>query len=89
MAEKTPGRSKKNSKKSVKAPIPIDSGIAPAQPVSATTENQQGAHPVFEEEIRLRAYEIYEERGREDGFQDEDWSRAEMEVLARHRDKTA
>ena len=36
----------------------------------------------LEEEIRRRAYELYELRGREDGFAEEDWTRAEREVLA-------
>ena len=36
----------------------------------------------LEEEIRRRAYELYELRGREDGYAEEDWTRAEREVLA-------
>ena len=31
-------------------------------------------------EIRTRAYELYEERGRRDGHQLEDWIQAEQEV---------
>jgi len=31
-------------------------------------------------QIRLRAYELYEERGRRDGHQMEDWIQAEREV---------
>lgn len=34
----------------------------------------------IEEQIRLRAYALYEERGREDGHDVEDWLRAEAEV---------
>lgn len=42
------------------------------------------AAPVdLEEQIRRRAYELYEERGRTPGFEREDWARAEHEVLAR------
>jgi DUF2934 family protein len=55
-------------------------------------ENKKYAHlePGIQEEIRQRAYELYEERGRQDGFHDEDWSRAETEVLTRfHREKSA
>lgn len=37
----------------------------------------------LEEEIRRRAYELYELRSREDGFAEEDWARAEREVQAR------
>lgn len=40
----------------------------------------------LQELIRLRAYELYEERGRIDGFAREDWLRAETEILTPHRD---
>ncbi|MGB9121658.1 MAG: DUF2934 domain-containing protein [Candidatus Angelobacter sp.] len=44
----------------------------------------------IKEEIRIRAYELFEQRGRLEGFHDEDWARAEAEVLAKYRrDKTA
>lgn len=44
----------------------------------------------IEEEIRIRAYELFEQRGRQAGFHDEDWARAEAEVLAKYRrDKSA
>ena len=36
-----------------------------------------------EEKIRLRAYELYEERGRADGFALGDWLQAEAEILGR------
>ena len=45
-------------------------------PVKTSTVN-------LEEEIRRRAYELYELRGREHGFAEEDWERAEREVLDR------
>src|SRR5216684_6250644 len=42
------------------------------------------------EEIRRRAYQLYEERGRQHGFHHDDWSRAETEVLSRSkREKSA
>ncbi len=34
-----------------------------------------------EQIIRQRAYELYEKRGREDGHAEQDWLRAEAEVL--------
>ena len=40
------------------------------------------------EQIRHRAYELYEQRGREDGHEVEDWLRAEEEVT-RNRRRTA
>ena len=38
-------------------------------------------HPNLEEEIRRLAYELYEKRGREDGYDLDDWLRAEAEVI--------
>jgi hypothetical protein len=38
----------------------------------------------LEGQIRQRAYELYEERGRTPGQETEDWFRAEREVLARN-----
>jgi hypothetical protein len=37
----------------------------------------------IEERIRLRAYELYEQRGRRDGHAVEDWLRAEAELRGR------
>ena len=36
------------------------------------------ASPVPEQAIRERAYELYEQRGRQDGLADEDWLKAEL-----------
>jgi hypothetical protein len=41
-----------------------------------------GLHGI-EERIRLRAYEIYEQRGRRDGHAVDDWLRAEAELGGR------
>jgi len=38
--------------------------------------------PNREEEIRRRAYALYEQRGREDGHDVDDWLRAEVELAA-------
>jgi hypothetical protein len=52
-----------------------------------------GARPSgqeLQERIRARAYELFEQRGRQEGFDQEDWSRAEAEVLAEfEREKSA
>lgn len=57
-------------------------------PSRATTT--RAGDPGIEDEIRRRAYELYEERGRQDGFQEEDWARAETEILSKHqREKSA
>lgn len=54
------------------------------------TEHKPVGDQRIEEEIRIRAYELFEQRGRLEGFHDEDWARAEAEVLAKYRrDKSA
>jgi hypothetical protein len=39
----------------------------------------------IEERIRRRAYELYEQRGREDGFALDDWLQAEAEILGKQK----
>jgi hypothetical protein len=43
----------------------------------------------LQEEIRRRAYELYEERGRGDGHDIEDWLRAEAEITGRTEEAVA
>ena len=47
------------------------------------------AEPSLEEEIRLRAYSLYEERGRENGHDIDDWLRAEAELTAKAAETAA
>ncbi|MGC2183110.1 MAG: DUF2934 domain-containing protein [Terriglobales bacterium] len=49
-------------------------------PVAATSEPHD---PKVEEQIRLRAHELYEARGREEGHELEDWLRAEEEITSK------
>ena len=42
----------------------------------------------FEAQIRLRAYEIYEQRGCTPGQDEEDWLAAEREILSRQSKQT-
>jgi Protein of unknown function (DUF2934) len=44
-------------------------------PATVTSEPQE-----LEHQIRLRAQELYEARGREDGHELDDWLRAEAEI---------
>lgn len=56
-------------------------------PMPESSGNGNGSHASPEEladEIRVRAYEMYEQRGYTNGQAEEDWLRAEREVLARH-----
>ncbi len=41
----------------------------------------------LEDEIRLRAYLLYEQEGRQEGRDNEYWLRAESEILKRHRQR--
>jgi Protein of unknown function (DUF2934) len=52
-----------------------------SSPHSATSDPES---PVLTEElVRQRAYQLYEERGREDGHDMDDWLRAEAEMLGK------
>jgi hypothetical protein len=42
----------------------------------------------LESEIRVRAYEIYAQRGYTNGREADDWFEAEREVIARHTNNT-
>lgn len=45
-------------------------------PVPATSESTSDLH----EQIRLRAYELYEQRGKADGHDVDDWLSAEADI---------
>jgi len=51
-------------------------------PTTGTTEPEVDNEFRKHEEISLRAYELYVERGREGGHDLEDWLQAELEVTA-------
>jgi hypothetical protein len=46
-------------------------------------QSAAAAEPSREEKIRLRAHALYEERGREDGHDVDDWLRAEAELTTK------
>lgn len=52
------------------------------QPITNATSDVRGRPAGLEEEIRRRAYEIWEDRGRREGKALEDWCRAEAEMLS-------
>jgi Protein of unknown function (DUF2934) len=57
------------------------------QPTTGMSELQKFG---LEYQIRLRAYELYEARGREDGHELDDWLRAEEEItIKKFRTATA
>lgn len=51
--------------------------------------SQQLSPPELEEKIRCRAYELYEQRGRLDGNDFDDWLQAETELLGRRAKSAA
>jgi hypothetical protein len=54
---------------------------APATSTRLTTTNQTtGSTSDLQEQVRRRAYELYEERGRVNGHDVADWLQAESEV---------
>jgi len=58
-------------------------GEAQGEAVSASDAHallQGGYHPALDEQIRMRAYELYRERGDGAGDDMNDWLRAESEV---------
>ena len=57
----------------------------PGDAISARTTSQSMASEPSEEDIRLRAYHMYLERGGGDGLDFEDWLKAEQ--LLREREK--
>jgi hypothetical protein len=70
------------SKQVIQMPEPGTAAIT-----TTPSEPRKIAAPVsidLQGEIRRRAYELYEERGRVHGFEQEDWAQAEREIMARH-----
>ena len=71
-------------------PEPGNAGVktfAP-KPTAAKSTNPK-SNGDLEAAIRARAYQIYEERGRTDGLAQDDWVRAEREVLAQQTKRSA
>jgi hypothetical protein len=58
---------------------------SPAKPAPSTAADKKNGHAGMDLEgaIRSRAYELYERRGRHDGFAQDDWLKAEAEVTSR------
>jgi len=54
------------------------------QPVTVSSDPQE-----LEHEIRVRAQQLYEEGGREDGHALDDWLRAEAEIMQKKARTTA
>jgi len=53
----------------------------PPAKARTTTESAQTTTDQFQAEVRLRAYQLYERRGRQDGHELDDWLQAETELV--------
>jgi hypothetical protein len=57
-----------------------------AGPKSTLPETAAFSVPVpSQDQIRERAYQLYERRGRQDGRDQQDWLTAEQQILNQHR----
>jgi len=84
---KTPRLVRSNTKGAATATAPARSEVEiprPPQPASDPDSFER-----LNEMIRIRAYQLYEQRGRADGFEAQDWLQAEEEVMEQYRKRTA
>ena len=84
---KTPRRRTTTGLPDVTEAKPPASATAPVMPAQTmpVTETPRNA----EEEIRRRAYELYEQDGRQDGRDHEHWLRAEAEIIGRSNERVS
>jgi len=59
----------------------MNCGVSAVDSVTRTRERQKLMVELLERKIRLRAHQLYDERGQVEGRELEDWVRAESEVL--------
>ncbi len=93
MAEKPSEKPRKSTSRK-KTAAPKASNVTPISQagnnLGPNDSKPRATEPVLVEQIRFRAYELFVERGRLDGFDQEDWARAEAEILAKfHQEKSA
>ncbi len=83
MARKSPRPSNATDKQIITMPetTPVPQIKRSPSPVSAISGNSSTAD--VEAKIRQRAYELYAERGYLPGYEEEDWLKAEREIVNR------
>ena len=81
---KTPRTTNNRSKQVIQMPEPGTATVTTAAPSETRKTSSAPVSIDIQGEIRRRAYELYEQRGRVHGFEQEDWAQAEREILARH-----
>jgi hypothetical protein len=93
MAGKPPQKPRK-TKSLKKGPAQPTATVTPIEHAprgaESTDRKLQAVELEIQEQIRIRAYELFVERGRHEGHDREDWERAEAEVLSKYqREKSA
>lgn len=87
-------RKSPSAKSSAKNAVQQTSPVTPIEHAAKNNHVSNGATAVSEhkiqEQIRARAYELFEQRGRHHGYEHEDWVRAEAEIRLKYqREKSA
>ncbi len=82
-AKKSPAK-KAAAKKPAVAQFVASAAGNESQLSTSSVHKTQPAPAELQEEIRLRAYEIYRQRGGQHGLHDADWHRAEAEVRSKY-----
>ncbi len=59
----------------------MNCGVSVVKNVTGTRERQKLMLELLERKIRMRAHQLYDERGQVEGQDVEDWVKAESEVL--------
>jgi hypothetical protein len=59
--------------------------VKPAPGISATADVQTTSTTDLTEQVRTLAYTLYEQRGRQDGYAEQDWLQAEIEIVGLER----
>ena len=87
-------RKSPSAKSSAKNTVQQTSPVTSIGQAAKNKEAGNGAPTVpehkIQEQIRVRAYELFEQRGRDAGYEHEDWVRAEAEIRLKYqREKSA
>jgi len=82
---KTPGNGTTSRKSVAVMPAPKTEVEKKSSSMNLSAVNRSAMN--LEEQIRVRAYQLYEERGYTPGHEAEDWLVAEREVLGRGDDQ--
>jgi hypothetical protein len=81
---------KREVKPEVKAEVKTQATPEPKKLEVVKSEPKKNLVPInLEDEIRRRAYELYQQRGMNGGGAAEDWFKAEQEVRQRYRQQSA